>query len=159
MTDRHPFSQDEWEAIRSVPLLAGLAVARAAPSGVRGGLSELRTLIVDIGRRGPDRPATPLVDAIIDDHPRWHLSRLSGSDTADPEQLLADAVGACAGAHELLETHIEPDDVAHFREWVLSIAHHVASTCREDDAAESAAEVAAIRQLREALGGDVMPHD
>ncbi len=158
MTDRHPFSQDEWETIRSVPLLAGLAVARAAPSGVRGGLAELRTLIVDIGRREPDRPATPLVDAVIDDHPRWHLSRLSGSDTGDPEQLLADAVGVCTDVHALLEGRVEPEDLVHFREWVLSIAHHVASTSREDDAAESAAEVAAISQLRKALGGDAMPH-
>lgn len=151
MTDRAAFSQDEWELIRSVPLVAGLAVARAAPSGLRGGIGELRTLVADIGRVTSGLTDTPLVAALVADHPRWHLSRLTGADTADPDQILSDAVDICAEAHTLVSDRATAEEAEQFRAWVLSIAHHVAAAHREDDRTECEDEIAAIEAIAAAL--------
>lgn len=151
MTDQSAFSQDEWEAIRSVPLVAGLAVARATPSGVWGGLAELRTLVVGIGRAARDE--TGLVGAIVDDHPRWHLARLTGSDTADPDAILVDAVEICAEARAVIDERATPVEAERFRRWVGSIARKVATAYREDDRTASEQEVAAIQAIDAALRG------
>lgn len=153
MTDRRAFSQEEWELIRSVPLVAGLAVARATRSGLLGGVGELRTLLADIGRPSPGVADGTLVAAIVADRPQWHLSRLTGSDTADPAQILDDAVDLCTEARALVVERGTVEEAEQLRAWTLSIAHDVAAAHREDDRAESDGELAAITAIDAALRG------
>ena len=152
MTDQRAFSQDEWETIRSTPLVAGLAVALATRSGIRGGLGELRTLLADIGRGDPGPGDTELVAAIIADHPRWHLSSMTGSDTTDPAAMLDRAVAACVTSRALLAERADPAELDQFHRWVVAIADDVAAACTEDPA-DSNGEQEAIRRLDAALAG------
>jgi hypothetical protein len=93
--------------------------------------------------------ASELLDEIVGarpevDHTRFH----------SPDELREHSLQHLRDALEVLERKATPQEVADYRRFVLTLADEVASAHREQGAAVSDAEQAAIRDISTTLGAD-----
>jgi hypothetical protein len=162
MTDRSAFSDDEWEMLVSAPMLAGMAVTAAEPSGVWGLLKESMTVASEMTQARADPVVNPLVRAIAADYQTVEgraaaqdelTGRMSASEPADVK---VTALAALAEAAALLDAKA-PRDGGAVKEWLLTISQHVAQASREGGflgfggVEVSEAENAILAQIRTAL--------
>ena len=64
MTDRNNFTPDEWKLIMQSPMIAGIAVSAAEPSGLWGTLKEFFAAGGALARAATDANANSLVKAV-----------------------------------------------------------------------------------------------
>ncbi|MDH5291162.1 MAG: hypothetical protein OEY41_14305, partial [Acidimicrobiia bacterium] len=106
-TSQFDFSNDEWELVATVPVLVGMAVARAEDSGFLGSFKETRALMGAIAAQAELRPAGSLIAqaATTDTGERFEEYR-----EADSQTLAADAVDACRQLADVLSAVAQPDE-------------------------------------------------
>jgi len=136
MADKSNFTPEEWKAILASPMLAGLAVTLAEPSGLWGTLKESMASAQALLAAGNDPKASPLMKALLADMEtsdgrsvaREEVKiELTGKSTADlKEQVIA----KLTKVGEILDAKA-PGDAAAFKTWLKYVADQVAEAASE----------------------------
>lgn len=136
MADKASFSPDEWKKIVGSPILAGMAVTLADPSGLWGTLKEGMASASALMNAKKDAGASSLVKAIVAE-----LETSEGRTMAreafkaeltakTPAEIKAQAIAALTSIGELADAKAGADAPA-FKSWLNSIAGSVAEASKE----------------------------
>ena len=163
MVTKADFTPEEWKQILEAPMLAGVAITAADPSGLWGLMSE------GVAASGPLRDAmrqpsgNALIDALVADFKTADgrtaardglKAKLSGGDAAAAKDK---AVAALAAVAALLDAKA-PAEAAGFKAWLKSTSQRVAEASSEGGfigfggVKVSDAEKATLADIDEALG-------
>ena len=162
MADKSSFSADEWPKIVGSPLLAGMAVTLADPSGLWGTLKEGIASASSLMDAKKDAGASNLVKAIVAE-----LETSEGRSMAreafkaqltakTPAELKAQAIAALSSVSQLVDAKAGPDAQA-LKVWLNGIAGRVAAASKEGGflgfggVAVSDAEKATLEEVSAAL--------
>jgi hypothetical protein len=136
MADKSSFTAEEWHALVEAPMLAGIAVTAADPSGLWGTLKESFATGGALAKIKADAAANPLIKAIVADYDSAEgrgiardglKARLSGGKAAG---ITAKAVAGLGEASAILEAKA-PGDAPAVRAWLASISQAVAEASNE----------------------------
>ena len=136
MADKSSFTPEEWKLVLSSPMLAGLAVTMAEPSGIWGMLKESMASANALIAAGKDAKASPLMKAMLADMETSEgrgiardevTSGLSGKSPAEIKQIV---IAKLNQAGKVLDAKA-PNEASAFKSWLKQVA---------DDVAESASE-------------------
>jgi hypothetical protein len=136
MADKSSFTPEEWKLILSSPMLAGLAVTLAEPSGLWGMLKESMASANAVIAAGKDANASPLMKAILADMETSEgrtVARdqikvdLSGKSTQEIKEQI---IGKLAQAGRILDAKA-PGEAPAFKSWLKSVADQVAESASE----------------------------
>ncbi len=162
MADKGSFSTDEWPKIVGSPILAGMAVTLADPSGLWGTLKEGMASAYALMDAKKDAGASNPVKAIVAE-----LETSEGRTTAreafkaqltakTPAELKAQAIAALSSVSLLVDAKAGADAPA-FKLWLNGIAERVAAASKEGGflgfggVAVSDAEKATLAEVSSAL--------
>jgi len=149
MTSQFDFTNAEWNDIAVLPVLVGVALAKAEDSGRLGSFRELRTLAHSISEQAPENAARSLIEAASTIDVRDKIDEFE--DHAS--DVLADvAVNACSTIAAILDERATPDESHAYKAWVFNIAFQVADTAKEDGVRVSPAETELLARTKTALG-------
>ena len=163
MAGKNDFTAEEWKTLLESPMMAGIAVTAADPSGLWGSLKESMASARTIMGAAHDSTAAELVRAIA-----------SGYETADgrsvareglraelsgkrPAEIVTKALSAIKKAAELIDAKA-PGDAAAYKTWLQHIAQAVAEASKEGGflgfggTQVSEAEKATLAHINESLG-------
>jgi hypothetical protein len=164
MTTKANFTADEWGRILASPMVAGMAITAADPSGVWGLLKEGMAGGWALLEARQDAQANPLVRAVAEGFAtsegrtaaRTSLqARFKG---ASMSVLKDTAIGELKAVSGVLEAKA-PQDAAAFKAWLQEIAQKAAEAGTEGGflgfggVAVSEAEKATLAEISAALGG------
>jgi hypothetical protein len=136
MANKSDFTPDEWRLVMASPMLAGMAITLADPSGIFGTLKEGFTGANALLAARKNDQANAIVKAIVADFdtPEGRMAARDG--------IRADLTGKTAA--ELKVQALEnlrkvssivgakaPSDAPAFREWIKSVAVHAAEASSE----------------------------
>lgn len=162
MADQAAFGEEEWAAVLRAPFLIGLLIATASPSGMLGSLREAfaaKKLLIETRANGTG--VNSLIDLVLaeldTDEGRskadlMHLANLTPADARKEAERSIQLAGEAARAHA-------PAEATGFLEWLLTLAHAVASASKEGGflgiggTPVSNAEASALEKIRELLLG------
>lgn len=163
MAQKTDFTADEWKAILASPMLAGMAVTLAEPSGLWGMLQEgiaSGQALLDVKR---DPGASELAKALVAEM-ETSAGRSAARDgvKADltgksPAEMRQQIVATLAQVGQILDAKAPSDAVA-FKAWLKHIAERVAEASSEGGflgfggVAVTDAEKASIADVAKALG-------
>lgn len=136
MADKSSFSADEWSKIVGSPLLAGMAVTLADPSGLWGTLKEGMASASALMAAKKDTAAASLIKAIVAE-----LETSAGRTLArdafkaqltakTPAELKSQAIAALTSVAQLVDAKAGTDAPA-FKTWLTGIAERVAAASKE----------------------------
>ena len=163
MSTKSDYSADEWKGVLKAPLMAGLAVVAASPSGPLGVLREMFA----VGKLVAETRAQAGSNELI----RTLVSELSAPDARGqvdaaelrglaPAQLKAHALEACRTVAALVDRKGSPAESEEVKRWLLGIAQRTAEAAKEGGflgfggVQVSETEATAIRDVARALGID-----
>ena len=151
------FTAEEWKGLLSAPMLAGYAVAGAAPSRQDDFVREI-TALADAVAEGERASKDSLLGAVIadiiadaGDERRGQTEKLSLEDVRGR------ALEACRAVAAVLKTKAAPEEAYEYKRWVLVVAERVASAAKEGGLfgfgreQVSGAEVATINEIGAAI--------
>ena len=162
MADKSTFSADEWSKIVGSPLLAGMAVTLADPSGLWGTLKEGMASASALMAAKKDVAAAGIITAIVTE-----LETSEGRTLAreafkaqltakTPGELKSQAIVALTSVAQLVDAKAGTDAPA-FKMWLTGIAERVAAASKEGGflgfggVAVSDAEKATLDEVSRAL--------
>ena len=147
------FSPEEWNLLKSAPLLAGLLVTLSdLRSGLFGTIKEglaPSQAIIEAGAGATN----PIVSA-----KRERLQPPISVTGKKPEEVKADVVAQLAKVSSLLDGKVPADQAEGYKSWLVAVAGKVANAATEGGffgfggEKVSAAETAAINELASSLG-------
>jgi hypothetical protein len=144
MTTKDDFTTEEWQLILEAPPSAGMIVITAQ----RGGsFRETFAMAKSYAEARQQHGKSELLDAIVAakperDHTHYHSS----------EELKEHGLQHQRDAVALLQTKATPEEVDEYRNFIVTLAQHVAAAHREHGQDISRAEQAAIDEIAHALG-------
>lgn len=162
MTTKADFTPEEWHALLAAPMLAGMAVTIAEPSGLFGMLQEGWASAKSMLGAKSDPAASELAKAIADDFSTsegrsaaqaYIKATLTGKSAAELKPQIVDALSKVAG---ILEAKAGPD-AASVKVWLNQTAQNVAEASTEGGflgfggVAVSDAEKASLDEVAKAL--------
>lgn len=136
MADKSNFTADEWKKLIEAPMLAGIAVTAADPSGLWGMLKEGFAASGALAKVKADAGADPLIKAIAAEYETSEgrgiahdglKARLAGGK---PAEISSKAVAALGDVAPLLDAKA-PENAAAVRGWLASISQAVAEASKE----------------------------
>jgi hypothetical protein len=136
MANKASFTSEEWQLLLESPMLAGMAVTAADPSGLFGLVKEGFAASRSLAEAKADAGASELIKAVVADletsEGRTKVrdglkAALAGSKAADIKPKSIAALGEVAA---LLGTKA-PGDAATFKAWLAVIAERVAEASKE----------------------------
>jgi hypothetical protein len=136
MADKSSFTPEEWKALLEAPMLAGVAVTAADPSGLWGMLKESFAAGGALAKIKADAGANPLIKAIVAEYDSAEgrgiardglKAQLAGSKPGD---VTAKAVAALGNVSAILQAKA-PQDAAAVQAWLASISRGVAEASKE----------------------------
>jgi hypothetical protein len=144
MTGKSDFTQEEWELVLEGPPTAGMIVVTAQRGGtIRETLAIAKAYVEARQQHGDSELLDEIAAAKPEvDHTRYH----------SVEELKQHGLQHLEEAVELLGRKATADEVEGYRRFVLTLADKVANAHREDGAAVSEAERAAIGEISTSLG-------
>jgi hypothetical protein len=163
MATKANFTPDEWKSLLQSPLLVGIAVSAADPSGLIGMLKESMASARALVEAKADPNADELVKAVAGDFQTSEGRSLAqdGLKTifagSKPADIAAKTVDALRALSALLDAKA-PADAAAYKTWLSHIANAVAQAAAEGGflgfggAQVSEAEKASVAQIATALG-------
>ena len=143
MATKANFTPDEWKSLLQSPLLVGIAVSAADPSGLIGMLKESMASARALVQAKADPNADELVKAVAGDF-----------ETSEGRGLAQDGLKALLDAKA-------PSDAAAYKTWLCHVANAVAEAAPEGGflgfggAQVSEAEKASVAHIATALGVSV----
>lgn len=163
MTDKTSFTKDEWTLLLKSPMLAGMAITAADPSGLWGLLKESFAGGAALSRAATDPGTNALVKAVATDFTTSE-GRSAARDSlkaefADnkPGEVKTKSVDSLRQVSALL-TAKAPDDAPAFKDWLRQISQHTAEAAAEGGSLfgggvqVSDAEKATLGEISSALG-------
>lgn len=155
MSGKADFSVDEWDLLRSAPVMASLLVAAASPNGLIGPVQEssaankviLQTL---------ETAQTPLLKSLSEDVMQT-MTIPKPPPGITPEQVQGAAAEILRRTSALLSTKATPEEASEVRAWLAKVAQATAEAAKEGDfpgfggVAVSDKEKAALGMLNAAL--------
>lgn len=136
MADKSTFTPDEWSRIVGSPLIAGMAVTLADPSGLWGTLKEGMASASALMEAKKDAGSNALARAVVTE-----LETSEGRTTArqafkaeltakTPAELKTQSIAALTSIAQLVDAKASSDAAA-FKGWLKSIAERVAEASKE----------------------------
>ena len=159
MAGKADFTADEWSLLCKSPMLAGMVVVAASPSGPFGVIKEMVAmgkLIAETKAKGGDGLVSAVVNEITT---REGIERAKPTDIQgkSPDQARAYALDQLKQVATLLRQKA-PGDATAFSQWLQEVAERVASASKEGGflgfggTLVSEQEQAALRDTAAALG-------
>jgi hypothetical protein len=135
MTDRSNFTPDEWKLIMQSPMMAGIAVSAAEPSGLWGTLKESLAAGGALARATTDSNANSLVKAVATGFTSADgkaardgvKEKLAGSQPAD---IKVKSIETLRQVSALIDAKA-PGDGPAFKGWLRQISEHTAEAAAE----------------------------
>src|SRR3954447_11707421 len=167
MADKTSFTPDEWTKLLESPMMAGIAITAAEPSGLWGLLKESLSggwALLEARTSGPNE----LIKAVATDFGMSEgraaardgvQARLSGSK---PAEVRDKAIAALREAAAIVDTKA-PNEAAAFKGWLTQIAQKAAEASTEGGflgfggVQVSEAEKATLAEIARALGASTGP--
>ena len=164
MADKTNFTKEEWTLLLESPMIAGMAVTAADPSGLWGLLKESFAGGSALAQAATNANTSALVKAVVTD-----FSSSEGRSTArdglkakfaasQPSDLKTKAIDSLRQVSTLLDAKA-PDDAAAFKAWLRQISHSTAEAATEGGGLfglggvqVSEAEKATLTEISSALG-------
>lgn len=143
MTGKSDFTDEEWDALREAPAVAGMIVVTADKGGT---FRETFAMAKAYGEARQQHGQSQLLDELVAAGPK------SGPRFHSPEELHEQGLQRVRDAADLLARKA-PDDAAGYSKFVLALAHKVAEAHHEGDEPVSEREQAAIGEIEASLGG------
>jgi hypothetical protein len=156
MSTKADFSADEWDLLRTSPMMAGLLVIAASPSGPIGLVQESAAM----GRmilEAANTAQTPLLKSLADDI-KSSMSFTKAPSGATPAAIQQAATEILRRTSELLGTKATPEEATEVKQWLTKVAQATAEAAREGGflgfggTLVSEEEKAAIATVRSTLG-------
>ena len=166
MSTKADYSAEEWRLVLKAPLMAGLAVVAASPSGPLGVLREMfavgklvnetKTQAEDAGGLSNSLLRSLVAElASPDGRAQLDISELRG---IPPPQLQSHALEACRALAALVDRKASRDEAEGVKRWLVTIAQRTAEAAKEGGflgirgTRVSETETVAIRDVARALG-------
>jgi hypothetical protein len=163
MADKTSFTKDEWTLLLKSPMIAGLAITAADPSGLWGLLKESFASGAALTKAATDSSTNALVKAVVAD-----FSTSEGRTAArdgmkaefaggKPADIKTKSVDSLRQVSALLAAKA-PGDAAAFKAWLREISQHTAEAAMEGGSLfgggvqVSDAEKATLSEISSALG-------
>jgi len=137
MTGKTDFTQEEWELVQEGPAIGGIFAATASSGG---SFRESWALAKSYAEAQKQPGESELLDALVAERPP--VKRYDSQ-----EELEQEGLERLRAAVALLEQKAAPEEVEAYRGFVLEVAHKVAEAHKEEGAAVSEEERAAIDKL------------
>jgi hypothetical protein len=163
MATKTDFSADEWKLLLESPMMTGMAVTAAEPSGLWGLLKESFASGTALAKAASDAGANSLVKAVATDFTTSEgrstarddlKAKLAGAKAAD---IKVKSIETLKQVSALLDTKA-PADAAAFKGWLRQISENVAEAAEEGGimgfggVKVSEAEKATLADISRALG-------
>jgi hypothetical protein len=163
MANKQSFTSEQWTKLLESPMVAGMAVSVAEPSGLWGTLKETFASGSALAAAKADAGANELIKAIVADFETSEgrsevqealRNRFAGAKPADVVQR---SLASLAEVSRLLETKA-PNDAGAFKAWLQGISQKVAEASKEGGflgfggVQVSDAEKATLADIRKTLG-------
>lgn len=164
MADKASFTKEEWALLLQSPVIAGMAITAADPSGLWGLMKESLAAGGALAQAKGDPGANALVKAVAADFTTSEgrsaareglQEKLSGSK---PSEVKAQAVEFLRQVSGLLAAKA-PEDAPAFKQWLREISQHTAEAATEGGGLfgiggvqVSDAEKATLTEISNALG-------
>lgn len=158
MSVKDKFTPDEWKGLLKAPMLAGYAVAGAAPSKQEDFVREMAAVAEGVIEGEHRASKDSLLGAVIadivanaEDERRGQTEKLS------PDEVKGRALETCRAVAAVLETKVSPEEAYEYKRWVLVVAEKVAAAAKEGGVFGfggeqiSGGEIATINEIGEAL--------
>jgi hypothetical protein len=129
MSTKADFSVDEWDLLRSSPLMASLLVVAASPSGPVGLVQE-STAAGKMILQAAGTAQTPLLKALSEDLAQ-RISIPKPPAGATPEQIQAAAAEILMRTSYLLTQKATPEETIEFKQWLTNVAQATAEATKE----------------------------
>jgi hypothetical protein len=129
MTGKADFNVDEWDLLRSAPVMASLLVVAASPSGPVG-------LVQETGAAGkvimetPETAQTPLLKSLSEDVMQT-IAIPKPPPGATPEKAQEAAAEILKRAAALLSAKATPEEASEIKAWLAKIARATADAAKE----------------------------
>ncbi|WP_406857314.1 hypothetical protein ABEG18_06720 [Alsobacter sp. KACC 23698] len=136
MTSKAAFSTDEWARVAASPLVAGMAITAADPSGLWGLLQEALAGGMSLAQAKQSASANPLAHEVAEDiaNPETRTAirdrmkaQFKGAQFADVKTKAVEELRAVAA----LVDAKAPNDAAGFKAWLREIAQKAAEAGKE----------------------------
>lgn len=133
MANRENFTQEEWNALKETPLLAGMLVIATSPQGVLGAIKELSTLYVALEQMLNHGAYFELVDALRADlaAQQRKLTILPEEHFHSVEQIRRFTLDHCRLVTQTLFQKSEENEASYYRRGMLWVCLQVAQAARE----------------------------
>jgi len=164
MADKTSFTKEEWVLLLESPMIAGMAVTAADPSGLWGLLKESFAGGTALSQAISGIDTNPLVKAVVTDFSNSEgrsaardglKTKFAASQLSDPKLKAIDALRQVSA---LLDAKA-PDDAAAFKAWLRQISQSTAEAASEGGGLfgiggvqVSDAEKATLTEISTALG-------
>jgi hypothetical protein len=129
MSTKADFSVDEWDLLRSSPLMASLLVVAASPSGPVGLIQE-STAAGKMIIQAAGTAQTPLLKALAEDLSQ-RISIPKPPPGATPEQIQTAAAEILKRTSDLLTQKATPEETTEFKQWLAKVAQATAEATKE----------------------------
>lgn len=136
MADKSSFTPDEWKLVMSSPMLAGLAVTMAEPSGLWGMLKESMASANAMIAAGKDAKASPLMKAMLADmetsegRSAARDEVTAGMSGKTPAEITSAVISKLNQAGRILDAKA-PNEAPAFKSWLKHVADQVAESANE----------------------------
>jgi hypothetical protein len=136
MASKATFTAEEWKLLLESPMLAGMAVTAAEPSGLWGMIKEGFAASGVLAQAKVDASSNQLIKAVVAEFETAEgrsvardglKARLSGSKPAEMKEKAVESLRQVAA---LLDAKA-PEDAAAFKGWLRTIAQQVAEAAKE----------------------------
>jgi hypothetical protein len=163
MADKTSFTRDEWTLLLESPMIAGMAITAAEPSGLWGTLKESFAGGSALAKATIDSGANSLVKAVAASFasPEGRRAARDGLQAklagSTPAALKAKCIDALRQVSALLDAKA-PTDASAFKDWLHQISEHTAEAASEGGilgfggVLVSDAEKATLGEISTALG-------
>jgi hypothetical protein len=129
MSTKTDFSADEWDLLRSAPMMAGILVVSASPSGPVGLVQESTAVSkMILGAAGSAQ--TPLLKALAEDM-KTTMSIPKPPAGATVAAIQDAATEILRRTSELLEKKATPEEATEVKQWLLKTAQATAEATKE----------------------------
>jgi hypothetical protein len=129
MSTKADFSADEWDLLRSSPLMSSILVVAASPSGPVGLVQE-STAAGKMILQTAQSAQTPLLKSLAEDLTQ-HMSFPKPPSGATPDKVQAAASEILKRTSALLAQKATPEETAEIKQWLAKVAQATAEATKE----------------------------
>lgn len=129
MSTKADYSAEEWDLLRAAPMMAGMLVVAASPSGPVGLIQESAAtgrMILEAGSSAK----TPLLMSLADDM-KSSLAIPKAPPGASPKSVQDAAAEILRRTAELLSKKATPEEATELKQWLATIAQKTAEATKE----------------------------